>query len=183
MPLGRRPTTGIRRPRTSGNRRTSPSMPPSRRRRASKALAAWSLLGDSVTTDHISPAGIDQARRPGRQYLLDHGVERGAFNCYGSRRGNHEVMVRGTFANVRLKNLLVDGQRRRPGRPSAWGRGDVDLRRRGAIPRGGSAARRHRRQGIRLRVVARLGREGAGAARSSRRHRRELRADPSLATC
>ncbi len=67
------------------------------------------LLGDSVTTDHISPAGAIKPDSPAGTYLVDHGVERKDFNSYGSRRGNHEVMVRGTFANVRLKNLLVPG--------------------------------------------------------------------------
>ena len=66
-------------------------------------------LGDSVTTDHISPAGSIKPDSPAGRYLVEHGVERADFNSYGSRRGNHEVMVRGTFANVRLRNLLVPG--------------------------------------------------------------------------
>ena len=67
------------------------------------------ILGDSVTTDHISPAGNIKADSPAGKYLTEHGVERKDFNSYGSRRGNHEVMIRGTFANIRLKNLLLDG--------------------------------------------------------------------------
>jgi aconitate hydratase len=67
------------------------------------------LLGDSVTTDHISPAGSFREDTPAGRYLREHGVERRDFNSYGSRRGNHEVMVRGTFANVRLRNLLAPG--------------------------------------------------------------------------
>ncbi len=67
------------------------------------------ILGDSVTTDHISPAGNIKADSPAGKYLAEHGIERGDFNSYGSRRGNHEVMIRGTFANIRLKNLLLDG--------------------------------------------------------------------------
>ena len=67
------------------------------------------MIGDSVTTDHISPAGAIKPESPAGQYLVEHGVERKDFNSYGSRRGNHEVMVRGTFANVRLRNLLVPG--------------------------------------------------------------------------
>ncbi len=67
------------------------------------------LLGDSVTTDHISPAGSIKVDSPAGKYLTDHGVARSDFNSYGSRRGNHEVMIRGTFANIRLKNLLLDG--------------------------------------------------------------------------
>jgi aconitate hydratase len=66
-------------------------------------------VGDSVTTDHISPAGSIKPDAPAGRYLTEHGVERKDFNSYGSRRGNHEVMVRGTFANVRLRNLLVPG--------------------------------------------------------------------------
>lgn len=66
-------------------------------------------LGDSTTTDHISPAGSIPASSPAGQYLTENGVERKDFNSYGSRRGNHEVMIRGTFANIRLKNLLLDG--------------------------------------------------------------------------
>ncbi|MFT4235601.1 MAG: aconitate hydratase, partial [Microbacterium sp.] len=65
------------------------------------------VLGDSVTTDHISPAGNIKAGTPAAQYLTEHGVDRKDFNSYGSRRGNHEVMIRGTFANIRLKNQIV----------------------------------------------------------------------------
>ena len=67
------------------------------------------VLGDSVTTDHISPAGNIKVDSPAGKYLQENGVARGDFNSYGSRRGNHEVMIRGTFANIRLKNLLLDG--------------------------------------------------------------------------
>jgi aconitate hydratase len=66
------------------------------------------LLGDSITTDHISPAGAIKKASPAGQWLIDQGVEPGEFNSYGSRRGNHEVMIRGTFANIRLRNLLVE---------------------------------------------------------------------------
>ncbi len=67
------------------------------------------LLGDSITTDHISPAGAIKADTPAGRYLMDHGVAPADFNSYGSRRGNHEVMMRGTFANVRLRNRLAPG--------------------------------------------------------------------------
>jgi aconitate hydratase len=67
------------------------------------------LLGDSVTTDHISPAGAIKQDSPAGKYLTEHGVQRKDFNSYGSRRGNHEVMIRGTFANIRLRNQLLDG--------------------------------------------------------------------------
>jgi aconitate hydratase len=66
------------------------------------------MLGDSVTTDHISPAGAIKADSPAGRYLAERGVERKDFNSYGSRRGNHEVMIRGTFANIRLRNLLLE---------------------------------------------------------------------------
>jgi aconitate hydratase len=67
------------------------------------------VLGDSITTDHISPAGSIKKQSPAGKYLMEHGVDPADFNSYGSRRGNHEVMMRGTFANVRLKNRLVPG--------------------------------------------------------------------------
>jgi aconitate hydratase len=67
------------------------------------------ILGDSVTTDHISPAGNIRVDSPAGKYLAEHAIGRNDFNSYGSRRGNHEVMIRGTFANIRLKNLLLDG--------------------------------------------------------------------------
>src|SRR6202044_1777549 len=67
------------------------------------------MLGDSVTTDHISPAGNIAKSSPAAQYLMDQGVKPADFNSYGARRGNHEVMMRGTFANIRLRNLLLPG--------------------------------------------------------------------------
>jgi len=69
---------------------------------------ALALLGDSITTDHISPAGAIKKNGPAGEWLLENGVEPGEFNSYGARRGNHEVMIRGTFANIRLRNLLVE---------------------------------------------------------------------------
>ena len=80
--------------------------PPIKDIRAGRVLC---LLGDSITTDHISPTGSIRKTSPAGKYLVEHGVEPKDFNSYGSRRGNHEVMVRGTFANVRLKNLLAPG--------------------------------------------------------------------------
>jgi aconitate hydratase len=74
---------------------------------AGARVLVW--LGDSVTTDHISPAGAIKLDSPAGEYLIEHGVERKDFNTYGARRGNHEVMIRGTFANVRLRNKLVPG--------------------------------------------------------------------------
>jgi aconitate hydratase len=74
--------------------------------RGARVLA---MLGDSVTTDHISPAGSIKTESPAGRYLTEHGVERKDFNSYGSRRGNHEVMIRGTFANIRLRNQLAPG--------------------------------------------------------------------------
>ncbi|ORM73952.1 aconitate hydratase 1 [Pantoea wallisii] len=74
-----------------------------------KGARVLAMLGDSVTTDHISPAGSIKAESPAGRYLLAHGVERNDFNSYGSRRGNHEVMMRGTFANIRIRNEMVPG--------------------------------------------------------------------------
>ncbi|MDX6507357.1 MAG: aconitate hydratase [Gaiellaceae bacterium] len=111
-------------------------------------------LGDSVTTDHISPAGSIKPESPAGEYLLEHGVERRFFNSYGARRGNHEVMVRGTFANVRLKNLLV------PGSEGTWT---------AHLPDGEEmtiydAAERYRAEGVPLIVLA--GKEyGSGSSR------------------
>ena len=137
-------------------------------------------LGDSVTTDHISPAGSIKPDSPAGKYLVDHGVERKDFNSYGARRGNHEVMVRGTFANVRLRNKLVAGLGGHVDGARSVGRGDDDLRRVAALPRGGHAARRARRQGVRLGLVARLGGEGAEPARRQGGDRRVVRAHPPL---
>jgi aconitate hydratase len=83
-----------------------PTPPPIEEIQGARVLA---LLGDSITTDHISPAGSIKVQGPAGHYLIEHGVEVADFNSYGSRRGNHEVMVRGTFANIRLKNKLAPG--------------------------------------------------------------------------
>ncbi|MGB9430354.1 MAG: aconitate hydratase, partial [Gammaproteobacteria bacterium] len=74
-----------------------------------KGARVLALLGDSVTTDHISPAGSIKKDGPAGKYLMENGVQPKDFNSYGSRRGNHEVMMRGTFANIRLRNLLAPG--------------------------------------------------------------------------
>jgi len=143
-----------------------------------KGAKAIAKLGDSVTTDHISPAGAIKRDTPGGKYLLERDVEQKDFNSYGSRRGNHEVMMRGTFANVRLRNQLAPGTEgwlHEEGR-----RGDVHLRRGDGVRGGGRAHLRTRRQGVRLRLVARLGREGPAPARHQVRDRRELRADPPV---
>lgn len=82
---------------------------------AIKGARALGVFGDSVTTDHISPAGSIKETSPAGMWLLEHGVQKADFNSYGSRRGNHEIMMRGTFANVRIKNLMIplgpDGSR------------------------------------------------------------------------
>jgi aconitate hydratase len=112
------------------------------------------LLGDSVTTDHISPAGNIKPDSPAGRYLVEHGVKPADFNSYGSRRGNHEVMMRGTFANVRLRNLLAPGTE-----------GGVTLH----LPDGEQmsiydAAMKYRDEGVQLVVIA--GKEyGSGSSR------------------
>ena len=124
------------------------------------------VLGDSVTTDHISPAGAIKKDSPAGQWLIENGVEVRDFNSYGARRGNHEVMIRGTFANVRLRNRLVEKEGGFTKKfPEA--RGDHDLRGRDGLRRGGHAAGRPRRQGVRLGLIARLGRQGHRPARAS----------------
>ena len=134
-----------------------------------------------MTTDHISPGRLDRRRgRPpasGSRSTASAPLE---FNSYGARRGHHEVMMRGTFGNIRLRNQLVAGQGGPVHDPPARRRGGVHLRRRDALPRRGRAAARHRRPRVRLRLVARLGGQGHGAARRPRGHRRELRAHPPL---
>src|SRR5208283_5511318 len=74
-----------------------------------RGASALGIFGDSVTTDHISPAGSIKKDSPAGKYLIEHGVEAADFNSYGSRRGNDLVMTRGTFANIRLKNLVAPG--------------------------------------------------------------------------
>ena len=119
--------------------------------RGARVLA---MLGDSVTTDHISPAGAIKADSPAGAYLVENGVEPRDFNSYGSRRGNHEVMMRGTFANVRLRNQLA------PGTEGGWTQhlpGDEQM----TIY---DAAMKYRREGTPLIVIA--GKEyGAGSSR------------------
>ena len=112
-----------------------------RRSRTSRARACLVAVGDSVTTDHISPAGSIKPDSPAGTYLTEHGIERKDFNSYGSRRGNHEVMVRGTFANVRLRNQLVPGLGGNVDGAPPRRRGDDDLRGLRALPRRGRAAR------------------------------------------
>ena len=128
-------------------------------------------LGNSVTTDHISPAGSIKHNSPAGKYLIEHGVKPADFNSYGSRRGNHEVMMRGTFANVRIRNKAHARTRRRPTPAiSAQWRGDVHLRGLGEISRRRYSADDIGRQRVRLRLIARLGRQGtatAGRARCS----------------
>ncbi len=112
------------------------------------------MVGDSVTTDHISPAGSIKPDSPAGRYLVEHGIERKDFNSYGSRRGNHEVMIRGTFANVRLRNLVV------PGSEGTWtahlpSEDEMTIF---------EAAERYREEGVPLVVVA--GKEyGSGSSR------------------
>ncbi|RMD77953.1 MAG: aconitate hydratase [Gammaproteobacteria bacterium] len=112
------------------------------------------LLGDSVTTDHISPAGAIPEDSPAGRYLLERGVPPAEFNSYGARRGNHEVMVRGTFANIRIRNRLV------PGTEGGWTRHLPDGERMSIY----DAAMRYREEGVPLVVIA--GREyGTGSSR------------------
>jgi aconitate hydratase len=111
------------------------------------------VVGDSVTTDHISPAGAVPPDSPAGKYLLERGVERPDFNSYGSRRGNHEVMARGTFGNIRLRNKLVE-------REGYWTRHLPD----GAEMTVFDASERYRAEGVPLIVIA--GKEyGSGSSR------------------
>jgi aconitate hydratase len=141
-------STYIRRPTFLTNLLVDPE--PLREIDGARVLA---LLGDAVTTDHISPAGSIKKDSPAGRYLIERGVEPRDFNSYGARRGNHEVMLRGTFANIRLRNRLVE-------REGGWTR---------HFPDGGEmtiydAAMRYAEQGIPLIVLA--GKEyGSGSSR------------------
>ena len=130
-----------------------------------KGARVLALLGDSITTDHISPAGSITVDSPAGQYLVEHAVTAADFNSFGSRRGNHEVMIRGTFGNIRLHNLMV------PGKEGPWtrhvpsGEHDEHLRRRHAISARADALGGGRGQGIRIRQFARLGGQRVRVAR------------------
>ncbi len=138
------------------------------------------VLGDSVTTDHISPAGNIKANGPAGKYLAEHGVKPADFNSYGSRRGNHEVMVRGTFANRMAAQQACTGHRRRRHAAATGRRADFHLRCQRRVCRTRRAARHSRRQGVWLRLVTRLGCERAESARGARGDRGKLRAHSSL---
>ncbi len=127
------------------------STPSSAHLSGARALA---ILGDSITTDHISPAGAIKPTSAAGAYLREHGVADADFNSYGARRGNHEVMVRGTFANVRIRNLMV------PGVEGGVTEHQPDGRRMGIY----DAAERYRAEGVPLIVIA--GKDyGAGSSR------------------
>jgi aconitate hydratase len=112
------------------------------------------LLGDSITTDHISPAGSIKKDSPAGKYLIAHGVQPADFNSYGARRGNHEVMMRGTFANVRLRNQLA------PGTEGGW----TTLQPDGDVMSIYDAAMRYKERGVSLVILA--GKEyGSGSSR------------------
>ncbi len=117
-------------------------------------LRALAVLGDSVTTDHISPAGSFSADSPAGKYLISLGVKAADFNSYGARRGNHEVMVRGTFANIRLKNKMV------PGIEGGWTRHMPDSEKMSIF----DAAMKYKAEGVSLVIIA--GKEyGSGSSR------------------
>ena len=152
-----------------------PAEPPALRDIAGARVLA--VLGDSVTTDHISPAGSIPKNGPAARYLLEHGVEQVDWNTFGSRRGNHEVMMRGTFGNVRIRNVLV------PGKEGNWTlhfpTGEVLSIYDAAMRYQAAGTPRHPgRQGIRHRLEPGLGRQGPVSARRAGGDRRELRADP-----
>jgi aconitate hydratase len=133
------------------------------------------ILGDSITTDHISPAGSIKADSPAGKFLMEHQVSKADFNSYGARRGHHEVMMRGTFANIRIKNEMVPGIE---GGMSSYN---------GEVMPIYDAAMKHKADGTPLVVIAgkeygtgspRLGGKGHQPARRPRSHRRKLRTHP-----
>ena len=123
-----------------------------------RGLRALAVLGDSITTDHISPAGSIQADSPAGKYLIAHGVQPKDFNSYGARRGNHEVMMRGTFREHPPPQSARAWHRRRLDRPSARRRADDHLRRGDEVSRRRRAARNYRGERIRLRARRATGR-------------------------
>ena len=176
------PSTGTRSRPTCASPRTSRACSWSRRRSSDITGArVLAKLGDSVTTDHISPAGSIKPDSPAGKYLAEHGVDRKDFNSYGSRRGNHEVMIRGTFANIRLRNQLLDGVEGGFTRDFLAGGEQTTIY---------DASAAYAEAGMPLVVLA--GKEygsgssrdwaakGTRAARGQGRHRRVLRAHPPL---
>ena len=125
-----------------------------------KGARLLGLFGDSITTDHISPAGSIKKDSPAGSYLIEHGVERRRLQSYGARRGNHEVMMRGTFANIRLKNEMVPGIEGGVTRHMPDGAQMPIYDAAMQVQERGRAAGRGRRQGIRHRLIARLGGQG-----------------------
>ena len=140
------------------------------------------LLGDSVTTDHISPASSIKPGTPAAQYLDEHGVDRKDYNSFGSRRGNHEVMIRGTFANIRLRNHVAGRRVRRlhARLHSGWRAAGVHLRRGAKLCGTRYSAGGAGRQGVRLRLLARLGGQGHEPAGRSGGDHRVVRTHPPL---
>jgi aconitate hydratase len=130
------------------------------------------VLGDSVTTDHISPAGAIPPRTPAGRYLTELGTARFDLNTYASRRGNHEVMMRGCFANVRLRNRLV------PGLEGGFTRDFADGEVKSVFDAAVSYRAGRRLHGVRQRLVPRLGRQGPRAAGGTGGAGRVVRADP-----
>ena len=118
---------------------------------------ALAIFGDSVTTDHISPAGSIKKSSPAGKYLIENGVTAEDFNSYGSRRGNDRVMTRGTFANVRIKNLMLAGQEGGDTMLQPEGKQAFHLRRLDGIPEARHAAGRYGRPGIRHRLARATG--------------------------
>ena len=137
---------------------------------------ALAVFGDGITTDHISPAGAIQPTSPAGRYLQSRGVQPADFNSYGSRRGNDEVMARGTLANIRLKNLLVAGVE--GGKTLHLPDGEqMDIFDAAiTLPQGRSATGHSRREGVRNRLLPRLGGQGCAAAGGAGGHSRVVRA-------
>ena len=138
------------------------------------------VLGDSITTDHISPAGSIKKSSPAGEYLLQYQIQQKDFNSYGARRGNHEVMMRGTFANIRIKNEMAPGTE--GGVTTHYPSGKVMPIYDAAMlyKAEANAAGGLRRQGIRHRLLPRLGGQRHHAAWREGGHHRELRAHPSF---
>ena len=176
-----RSTPGTRSPRTSRSRpssRASASRPPPSPTSAARGRWRSSATRSRPTTS--ARPGRSRRPRPRASTSSPSASSPADFNSYGSRRGNDRVMTRGTFANVRIKNLMVPGVEGGVTVHQPGGRADGDLRRRHALPGRGRPARHLRRAGVRHRQLARLGRQGNAPPRRAGGRRAELRADPPL---
>ena len=139
-----------------------------------RGASALAILGDSITTDHISPAGAIKRDGPAGHYLMERQIRPNDFNSFGARRGNHEIMMRGTFANIRIKNLMLGGSVEGGYTKHVPSGEKMDIYDAAMKYKDAGTPRRYRRKGIWHRLVARLGSKRHRPARRQGRDCREL---------